>query len=277
MYSGPMRRPWVLLLVSLGACTPTGAAEADRAREACEATYRDLEALGCVDALKSMRGRGCFLEAELQPDGCEREALEPCNARIDAFAEEPDGWWAPLEVFLDRHCGPEGTRTVEWPEPDLAALRAAKQAKEAAEAAKAAEEAAKAAVAAEREALEQELAKQAKAEKFAIARVVLGQPTIQGPLSKKALRRVVNDDLDTMRECYAEGLVRDETDQGEVTIQFVITSTGKVGASVVQTRTIHDNGAANCMAKAVKKWRFDDPDHVGNILVSLPFELRTKS
>ncbi len=93
--------------------------DTDAVKAACQATHARLEALGCEENMKSLLSRGCF-ETDLAPDDCDMAMLDPCTEEIRKFAEEPGGWRAPLDTFLDRKCGPEGTKTIEWPEPDLA-------------------------------------------------------------------------------------------------------------------------------------------------------------
>jgi outer membrane biosynthesis protein TonB len=58
-----------------------------------------------------------------------------------------------------------------------------------------------------------------------------------------------------------------------VTINFVIAGTGKVASAVVQESTIDNPTVANCIAKAVKRWKFPKPRGGGNVIVTYPFNL----
>ena len=114
-----MRRTTILVLLIvliIGACTREEGR--DEQREACDAAYAKLQALGCEEMMKELLARGCF-ESEIAPQDCDIDVLEPCAAEIAAFGE-------PLDGFLDRKCGPHGTKTIEWPKPDTAAIKAAR-------------------------------------------------------------------------------------------------------------------------------------------------------
>lgn len=264
-------RSWLVVVILLSACDRDGeSASASESNEACEATYAKLEELGCKASLTSLLARGCF-EIELAPDDCDMRVLDPCAAELSSFAKQPGGWWEPLQSFLDRSCGPEGSTSIEWPKPDTAALAAAKAAAAAAEAAAAEAEAA--AADAEREA-----AAKAFEAALAVARVEVGTPTVQGALSKTSIRKVVvaSERLETVRECYAAGLARGPELAGDVTINFVVTGTGKVGSAVVQASTVRDSSVGNCIAKAIKQMPFPAPRGGGNVIATLPYALSSR-
>ena len=48
---------------------------------------------------------------------------------------------------------------------------------------------------------------------------------------------------------------------------------GKVATSVVQENTTKDSIVGNCIAKAVKRWKFPRVGNGGTALVSYPFRL----
>jgi hypothetical protein len=255
--AGAVRRVVVVVAMLVSACERSGEEPSGPDPE-CEVTYAKLEALGCEANMKFLLARGCF-EVELAPEDCDTSVLDPCAVELTAFAKRPGGWWEPLASFLDRKCGPEGHTTIDWPKPDTTAVAAERAA--AAEAA--------AAALAESEAA----AARARELGIAAAKVKLGAPMVQGALSKASIRKVASEHLDAVRECYGAGLALIPDLAGEVTINFVVTGAGKVGAAVVQMSTVRSSSVGNCIAKAVKTWEFPGPDGGGNVIASLPFTL----
>jgi hypothetical protein len=231
------------------------------AREACEARYAKLEELGCEAKLEDLLARGCF-EPHYAPDDCDQSVLDPCIHELGAFAEQPE----PLGAFLDRKCGPEGTRTIEWPkQPDTATLAAAKRAAREQQAAIDARK------------VEEDLAAAEKLIKT--TKVEIGEPVIHGPLSERAVVQTIEGKLDDVRRCYALGLARTPGLAGEVAAQFVVNQLGKVAASVVHSTTVRDSQVGNCIAKGIKRMQFPSAkrkDGSGTTIVTLPFTLGQK-
>jgi hypothetical protein len=238
------------------------------ADEACRATSARLEALECEANMKDLLSRGCF-EPDLEVADCDLSVLDPCTDEIGKLPKGPDGWPEPLDSFLDRKCGPEGTKTIEWPKADRAAIAAAQ-----AEAAKAEAEAAAAALAAA-EAAEREEA-EAIAETGEGARVKVTKMEIQGALDRAEVTKVVGAKLAAVQKCYGAGLVKAPQLAGKVAINFVITGAGKVGSSVVQSSDLEDSSVANCMAKAIKRLTFASPRGGGNVIVTISFVLSSQ-
>ena len=106
-----------------------------------------------------------------------------------------------------------------------------------------------------------------------VPRVRQAKAKVQGALDKDIIRRIVRAHINEVRHCYNQGLSRNPNLQGRVAVNFVITTTGKVGSSVVQDSTIKDKGVAQCIAKAVKRWKFPKPRGGGNVIVTYPFNL----
>lgn len=103
--------------------------------------------------------------------------------------------------------------------------------------------------------------------------VRVAKSTIRGALDKDIVRRVVRAHINQVRHCYNQGLVRDPTARGKVAIQFTIGQTGKVPLAVVSETTLKDKAVGNCIAKAVRRWKFPRPDGGGNVMVTYPFVL----
>jgi len=96
---------------------------------------------------------------------------------------------------------------------------------------------------------------------------------VRGALDKDIIRRVVRAHINEVRYCYNQGLVRDPNLNGRVAVQFTIGPTGAVPVAVVQSSSIKDQNVANCVAKAVKRWKFPKPQGGGNVVVTYPFVL----
>lgn len=96
---------------------------------------------------------------------------------------------------------------------------------------------------------------------------------VKGALDKDIIRRVVRAHINEVRHCYNQGLVRDPNLNGRVAVQFTIGPTGSVPVAVVQQSSIKDKNVANCVASAVKRWKFPKPQGGGNVVVTYPFVL----
>lgn len=105
-------------------------------------------------------------------------------------------------------------------------------------------------------------------------KVRVAKAKVTGALDKDIIRRVVRGHINEVRSCYNKGLAKNPNLQGRVAINFVITSTGKVGSAVVQETSLKgDTAVANCIKKAVKRWKFPKPRGGGNVIVTYPFNL----
>ncbi len=106
-----------------------------------------------------------------------------------------------------------------------------------------------------------------------VPRVRQAKATVKGALDKDIIRRVVRAHINEVRYCYNQGLARDPNLKGRVAVQFTIGPTGKVPVAVVAQTSLKDRNVANCVAKAVKRWKFPKPPGGGNAVVTYPFVL----
>jgi TonB family protein len=106
-----------------------------------------------------------------------------------------------------------------------------------------------------------------------VPRVRAASAVVQGAIDKDIIRRVVRVHINEVSHCYNQGLVRDPNLSGRVAVQFTINATGGVGISVVESSTVKDAAVGQCIAKAVKRWKFPKPDGGGNVIVTYPFVL----
>jgi TonB family protein len=104
-------------------------------------------------------------------------------------------------------------------------------------------------------------------------RVRQAKAQVKGALDSDIIRRIVRAHINEVRYCYNQGLVKDATLKGRIAIQFTISPTGNVAAAVVQESSLKDNAVGQCIAKAVKRWKFPKPQGEGNVVVTYPFVL----
>jgi hypothetical protein len=284
-----------------------------------------MEALGCVEGMKASHAAGCASSGERDVTLCEsvsdEHKFEECIAIGYAAygAEMP-----PLDEFLERKCGPEGTKAFEWPKPQLspeAACRAKKKelmdqclpgctadtSLVGEEFDRCLDDCARASsgepmplcsgLAQEQDTAQTppntvndkasgdiapgdgdapasgEPAEETGLAPSSSAGVTSGEPKIQGAIERSDIERVIQRHRKPITKCYEIGKEENPKLAGQVVVNFVITSAGKVGSSVVQQTSLEDRSVPNCMAKTVKRWRFPKPKGGGNAIVTLPFTL----
>lgn len=97
--------------------------------------------------------------------------------------------------------------------------------------------------------------------------------TVDGPLDKDIVRRIVRAHMNEVRSCYNAGLSNDPTVAGTVAIEFTIAADGFVSTSKVAESDLSDAKVGECIAKMVKRWQFPKPTGGGAVRVLYPFLL----
>ena len=100
--------------------------------------------------------------------------------------------------------------------------------------------------------------------------------TIKGALSKETVRRIADRHLNEVKFCYERALDKKPALKGRVAIKFIISGTGSVQMAAVASSTLGEPSAENCIAEAVRRWTFPQPDGGGIVIVTYPFLLSTK-
>jgi hypothetical protein len=103
--------------------------------------------------------------------------------------------------------------------------------------------------------------------------VTISPAEVKGSLDKELIRRVIRRHLPEVKFCYERELTRNNTLEGRVQIHFIIGTTGAVTASMVQSSTLQNSTAEQCIAGAVRRWEFPKPQF-GIVDVSYPFVLK---
>jgi FHA domain len=104
--------------------------------------------------------------------------------------------------------------------------------------------------------------------------VVPGTAQVRGSLDKEIIRRIIRRHLNEVKFCYEKELMKKADLYGRVMIQFTISGTGQVVASVVQNSTMNNPSVEQCIAGAVRRWEFPKPQGGGIVIVSYPFVLK---
>ena len=104
--------------------------------------------------------------------------------------------------------------------------------------------------------------------------VVPGTAQVRGSLDKEIIRRIIRRHLNEVRFCYEKELMHKQDLYGRVMVQFTISGTGQVIASIVSNSTMNNPNVEQCIAQAVRRWEFPKPQGGGIVIVSYPFVLK---
>ena len=113
-----------------------------------------------------------------------------------------------------------------------------------------------------------------KARKVGEVDVIPGTAEVRGSLDKELIRRIIRRHINEVKFCYERELTRNAGLQGRVMVQFTISGTGSVMASIVQSSTLGNPGVEQCIAGAVRRWEFPKPQG-GIVVVTYPFVLKS--
>ncbi len=98
-----------------------------------------------------------------------------------------------------------------------------------------------------------------------------GTASVRGSLSKEVIRRYIRRHINQIRFCYEQQLARQPDLNGRVAVRFVISSSGAVSSSSVASSTLGDPTAETCIARAVQRIAFPQPEGGGVVIVTYPF------
>jgi TonB family protein len=101
--------------------------------------------------------------------------------------------------------------------------------------------------------------------------VTPGSATVHGALSREVIRRYIRRNLNQIRYCYEQELVRRPDLAGRVQVQFVISQSGAVSSSSVANSTMGNANVEQCVSRAVGRIAFPQPDGGGVVIVTYPF------
>jgi TonB family protein len=101
---------------------------------------------------------------------------------------------------------------------------------------------------------------------------VPGPPEVKGRLEKEIIRRIVRRHLNEVKYCYEQEAIRHQNIGGRLVVQFTIAGNGTVASSAVAT-SMGNATVDHCVADAVRRWEFPQPQGGGVVIVSYPFVL----
>jgi TonB family protein len=100
-----------------------------------------------------------------------------------------------------------------------------------------------------------------------------GAAMVKGSLSKEVIRRIVHRHINEVKFCYERELAKRPDLSGRVSIKFIISGSGSVQMAAVADSTIGAPVVENCIAEAVRRWSFPQPEGGGIVIVTYPFQL----
>ncbi|MHB8417152.1 MAG: AgmX/PglI C-terminal domain-containing protein [Myxococcales bacterium] len=93
---------------------------------------------------------------------------------------------------------------------------------------------------------------------------------VSGLLPMEAVRRVVDQHISEVQECYENGLLRNPGLAGKLVVEWTISTTGTVSRVNTKVATLQSNQVSDCIIGRLKGWRFPRPSG-GTVVVSYPF------
>jgi Ca-activated chloride channel family protein len=106
-----------------------------------------------------------------------------------------------------------------------------------------------------------------------VPQVRQAKATVTGSLDRDLIRRIVRAHINEVRSCYNAELTKDPSLAGKVVIELAIAAAGTVSSSSVQSNDTGSEEVGECIAKAVKKWKFPKPPGGSVVKVRYPFVL----
>ncbi len=100
----------------------------------------------------------------------------------------------------------------------------------------------------------------------------LGATSVSGRLPPEQIQAKVRQSFGKLRTCYEEGLGRDPSLKGRVTVRFVIDREGKVSkAAAAPGSTFPDQKVSDCVVEAITQLTFPKPEG-GIVTVTYPIQ-----
>lgn len=98
------------------------------------------------------------------------------------------------------------------------------------------------------------------------------EATVLGSLDKELIRKVIRENIQKIRFCYENAMVRAPKLRGKVSVKFVISAEGTVSASNVAPGTDTNNAELEtCIVSRMRGFVFPKPKGGGVVVVTYPF------
>lgn len=107
--------------------------------------------------------------------------------------------------------------------------------------------------------------------------VELGEITTSGGISKEDLQKIIKQQITSIEFCYQKTLKKKPNIQGEVIIQLVIDSKGKVTKANLVSSKLNDKKLQECILQKIKGLNFSPPTDTDRVTVTVSFNLKSSS
>lgn len=98
--------------------------------------------------------------------------------------------------------------------------------------------------------------------------------TVVGPIEKEVVRKIIEQHINEVKNCYELDLKKNERLSGRVLTSFTITKDGKVTEPKVGQSTLGSPSTEKCIVGVVSHWEFPKPKG-DKVVVTFPFVLRS--
>lgn len=95
----------------------------------------------------------------------------------------------------------------------------------------------------------------------------INPPYVNGKLEPKDIKKVADDNLETLLSCYTNEIPKASYSSADILIRFTVKK-GKLTALLIPNSSIENKKVENCIIKSMKKWQFPDDD--GFHVIDLP-------
>ncbi len=99
---------------------------------------------------------------------------------------------------------------------------------------------------------------------------------ITGNLTQEQVKKVINNHLMEIRQCYEKELYTNDDLKGIVKLTWKIDPMGDVISAIVTDSTMLDESVESCLTNRIKKWKFPEPLGGGFALVNYPFNFHSR-
>ena len=82
---------------------------------------------------------------------------------------------------------------------------------------------------------------------------------IEGMVDREAIRRVIRENLRTIRNCYERELNRNRDLFGKIVLTWEIGEQGRVVSARVRSNDLGSKAVGDCLVSNLKTWRFPEP------------------
>jgi len=107
--------------------------------------------------------------------------------------------------------------------------------------------------------------------------VELGEITTSGGISKEDLQQIIKQQIPAIELCYQKSLEKKPNIQGEVTLQFVVDSKGKVIKVNLISGKLNDKKLEECISQKIKGLNFSSPTGTDRVTATVLFKFKSSS